>query len=75
MFDRIQDVLVKLFLLAAFLILLIAVWGKLISFLGWRYTFAINYPPSKLLEYAAIMLLFGIALLLRQIRDEQAKPR
>lgn len=33
------------------------------------------YTPGRLLEFAAIALVFVIALLLRQIREELRKPR
>lgn len=57
----------RLFFTAAFLLLAVAVLDRISNFFG--YTILVGYPAGRLLEFSAIMLLFVIALLLRQTRD------
>jgi hypothetical protein len=56
-----------LFLLAVVLAGL-AVWEKVANLFGLRLVFLTGYTPSRLLEPAAVALLFVIALQLREIR-------
>jgi hypothetical protein len=51
----------------AFVLAALAVIEKLANTLG--YTILRGFSPSRLLELAAVVLLFVIALLLREIRD------
>lgn len=51
----------------AFVLAALAVIEKVANVLG--YTMLREYSPSRLLELAAVALLFVIALLLREIRD------
>jgi len=55
----------SLFLLS-FLLAIIAVSGKLGKMLGFRVLS--GYPPSRLLAFSAVSLLFVIALQLREIK-------
>ncbi len=54
---------------AAFLLLAIAVIERLVNYFGFTILGA-GYTPGRMLEFAGIMLLFVIALLLRQTREE-----
>lgn len=54
---------------AAFLLLAIAVLERLVNYLGFTIVGS-SYAPGRMLEFAGIMLLFVIALLLRQAREE-----
>jgi hypothetical protein len=55
--------------LASFLLLLIAVVERLVNYLGYTIVGG-GYAPGRMLEFAGIMLLFVIAILLRQAREE-----
>ncbi len=46
----------------------LAVLEKLSNLFGFTLAFAASYPPSRLLELAAVALLFVIALELREIK-------
>lgn len=66
--DKLTSFFNRLFFTAAFALLGLAVLERLAEWFG--YTILRNtYSSGRLLEYAAIMLLFVIALLLRQARD------
>ncbi len=53
------------------LILLIAAVGeRFLNLIGYTFLRQTTYSPWRLLEFAAIFLLFVIAILLRQIREE-----
>ena len=58
----------RLFFFVAGIILVVAVWDWIIGWFGYRLTW-IPYQPGRMLEFAAILVVFVIALLLRQIRD------
>jgi hypothetical protein len=51
----------------AFVLAALAIVEKVANLLG--YTLVGEYSPSRMLELAAVALLFVIALLLREIRD------
>ena len=58
----------RVFFIVAFVLLALAVLDWVIRLFG--YTFAwVPYQPGRLSEFAAIMMIFVIAILLRQIRD------
>jgi len=56
-----------LFSVAAVLSVL-AVWNWIIRWFGYYLTW-VPYEPGRLFEFSAILVIFVIALLLRQIRD------
>jgi hypothetical protein len=51
-----------------------AVLEKLANFAGYTLTFLGNYGPSRLLELAAVALLFVIAMQLREIKEAGRGP-
>ena len=57
----------------AFVLAALAVWEKLANLMGRTLVFVGGYTPSRLLEFAAVVLLFVIALQLREIKHE-ARP-
>ncbi|MEW5796358.1 MAG: hypothetical protein AB1772_08340 [Candidatus Zixiibacteriota bacterium] len=59
----------RLFFFAAGILLLLAVWDWVLGWFGYRMTW-LPYQPGRLLEFAAILVIFVMALLLRQIRDQ-----
>ncbi len=68
--DRLNSIVARTFFFGAFLLLAIAVIEKLLNVLDASIP-GVTVAPSKLLEWAVILLVFVIALLLRQIREAQ----
>jgi hypothetical protein len=62
----------RLFFLAAFVLGGLAVWEKIANVLG--YTLLRNhYSPARMLDLSVVVLLFVIALQLREIKLSQGK--
>lgn len=72
MIDKYTSFFSRLFFVVAIIILLLAVWDRIIGLFGWTITW-LYYQPGRLLEFSAILIIFVIALLLRQIRQELRK--
>lgn len=70
MVEKINNMLPRIFFIVAFIIFFFAASGWLIEQFGWRYSF-LPYSSGRLLEFAALLLVFVITFLLRQIRDNQ----
>jgi len=66
--DQLNSIAARLFFVVAFLLLCVAVLERINNFLG--YTFLWGYTPGRLLEFAAVLVIFIIAILLRQVRDQ-----
>ncbi|HEY7727431.1 MAG TPA: hypothetical protein VID50_03180 [Candidatus Eisenbacteria bacterium] len=66
--DKLTSFLNRLFFTIAFLLLSVAVLDRILTWFGYTILGSI-YRSGRLLEFAAIMLLFVIALMLRQTRD------
>ena len=64
-----ESVMSRMFFFAAFLLLAIAVLERLVNYFGFT-ILGSGYSAGRMLEFAGIMLLFVIALLLRQTREE-----
>ena len=62
----------RVFFVISFVFLVAAVIEKLTNVSGYT-LIGEHYTPGRMLDFAAIMLLFVIALLLRNIRDELKK--
>jgi hypothetical protein len=69
--DQISAVAVRVFFYAAFALLALAVFE--VASRGFGYTILRGREPGRLLEYAVILLIFVVAILLRQIRDRLAR--
>jgi hypothetical protein len=67
--DRWTSVVARTFFFGAFLLLAVAVLVKLLNAFG-ALALGVTVTPARLLEWAVILLIFVIALLLRQIREE-----
>ena len=65
--DRFSSVFSRVFFVVAVVLLAAAVLEKIVNLAG--YTLVRVYEPQRLLELAATMMVFVIALLLRQIRE------
>ena len=62
----------RAFFVVAFALLVVAILDWVMRLFG--YTLAwLPYQPGRLLEFAGIMLIFVVAMLLRQIRDAVQK--
>lgn len=66
------SLLSRVLFLAAFLLLAIAVLERLVNYTGYTIVGG-AYTAGRMLEFAGIMLLFVIAIVLRQSRDELRK--
>ena len=71
MIDKLTSVFIRVFFAVALLLLLISVGDRFIGLFGWK--LAWFYEPGRLLEFSAIMMLFVVGLLLRQIREQLKK--
>lgn len=72
MLDTIIVIIYRIMFIFAGLLLIVAAWEKVLRQFGYTLSW-IRYEPSRLLEYAAILFLVVIALLLRQIREALKK--
>ncbi len=74
--DKLSSIVSRLFFFAAFVLLVLAVAERLANFFG--YTILREaYAAGRLLEFAAVLLIFVVALTLRQLRNEmrnEARP-
>ena len=68
MINTLTSILCRLFFVVSLLLLFIALWDKFIRLFGWTISW-ITYLPGRLLEFSAVLMIFVIALLLRQIRE------
>lgn len=68
MIDKLTSIFCRIFFAIALVLLLIAIWDKFIGLFGWTISW-ITYTPGRMLELSAMLMIFVIALLLRQIRE------
>lgn len=69
-----QHLFLRLAFFVAFLLLAIAAFEYVVNVFGFTILRTL-YTPGRLLEVAAVMVLFVVALLLRQIRDEVGRTK
>jgi hypothetical protein len=69
MLDRLTSLICRIFFIVAFVMLVIAVWDKIIGYYGFTVSFIGEMGPARLLELAVTLMIFVIGLLLRQIRE------
>ena len=67
-----MKLLIRPFFIAAFVILVVAIVERAAGIRDLSVT-ADTYSPGRLLEIAAMLMIFVIAMLLRQVRDELRK--
>jgi len=72
--NGLQHLFLRLAFFVAFLLLAIAAFEYVVNVFGFTILRTL-YTPGRLLEVAAVMILFVVALLLRQIRDEVGRPK
>jgi len=67
--NKMSSIIARLFFAGALLLLILALWERLANAMG--YTVVREaFTASRLIELAVILVIFIIALLLRQIREE-----
>ena len=66
--DKLTSLALRLFFVGAFAILALAVIDKGLSLIGQDLP---GVLPSQLLQWSVVLLIFVIAILLRQIRDQR----
>ena len=66
--DSLASIFNRLFFVGAFVLFAVAVLEKVVNLTGYT-IIGQTYSPGRLFELAAILLLFVITLLLRNIRD------
>lgn len=72
--DKLSSIVSRLFFLTALALLVLATLERFAVSLG--YTILREaYTPGRMLEFAGILLLFSMALLLRQVREELRRTR
>ncbi len=73
MINKLTSAFCRLFFIAAALLFVVAVCDWALRLFGWRLKY-LSYQPGRLLEFAGILVIFVVALLLRQIRESLRKP-
>ncbi|MDH4155763.1 MAG: hypothetical protein OEW00_00605 [candidate division Zixibacteria bacterium] len=68
MVDKLTSILSRFFFIVAFLLLLIAVVDWFLRLFGWTFSW-LPYQPGRLFEFAAMLMICVVVLLLRQIRE------
>ncbi len=66
--DKLTSLALRLFFVGAFLILVLAVIEKGLNLIGQD---VLAIYPAQLLQWSVVLLIFVIAILLRQIRDQR----
>jgi hypothetical protein len=66
--DSYYSVISRFLFIAAGILCVVSVWDGIIGWFGYRLSW-VPYEPGRLFEFSAILVIFVIALLLRQIRD------
>ena len=71
--NQLTSVLSRILFIGAFLLAAFAIWEKLANMAGLTITLLGGYIPSRLIEFSVILLLFVIALQLREIKQISEK--
>jgi len=74
-FERLNSMIVRLFFFGSFFFLATAVFEALVNRFGYTILRGTPYWPGRLLDFASVLLIFVLALLLRQIREELRKTK
>lgn len=68
--NKISSIMARLFFGGAFVLLVLAVWERIANTMGYTIVRE-TYTASRLIELSVVLVIFVIALLLRQIREGQ----
>ena len=71
-FSKLNSMVTRLLFLAAFVVFGIAVIERVLGLFGYTILGEL-YAPGRLVEFSTVLLIFVIALLLRQVREELKK--
>jgi hypothetical protein len=71
-FDKVISTFSRLCLLGAFVLLVMAIAERLVNIFGYAILRG-AYTGGRMLEFAAVLLIFRIALILSQVRDSLRK--
>ncbi len=72
--EKMMSLGARIFFALSFICLFTAVLERLANLVGYSILYP-YYIPWRLLEFAAVFLLFAIAIVLRQIREELKQQR
>jgi hypothetical protein len=73
--EKLNSLICRVFFVVAFILLAVAVLERLMNVVGYSFMLGSDYQAGRLLEFAVILLVFVITVLLRQIRDELQKAK
>ena len=68
--EKMTEIGYRILFSISLILLLAAVGERFVNLIGYTFLQQTSYSPWRLLEFAAIFVLFVIAILLRQIRQE-----
>ena len=71
--ERLSSLACRFFFLISFTFLVVAVLERFFNSFGYTFLGVLGYGAGRMLEFAAIMILFVVALLLRDVREELRK--
>jgi hypothetical protein len=74
MINRILNILTYVFSAIAGIIFIIAIWNEFLILFGWKVSI-VQLGLGRMLELSAIFVIFVIALLLKQIREELRRAK
>lgn len=72
MLNQLTSIFLRLFFVVAAILVALAGLDWVLEIFGWTLDW-LPYQPGRLFEFAAILIIFVIAILLRQIRDALRK--
>ena len=70
--DKLSSAISRVFFFTAMLLVLLAVIDRLLNWFGYT-VLPGPYTPGRLLQYAGAFMIFVVALLLREVREEIKK--
>jgi len=70
--DKLSSIAYRLFFFAASVLLVLAVAERVANFFGYT-ILRVAFAGGRLLEFTAVLLIFVVALILRQLRNELRK--
>jgi hypothetical protein len=66
--EKLMSFVSRLFFIVAFIFLVMATLDWILRLFGWTFSW-VSYQPGRMFEFSAILMIFVMVLLLRQIRD------
>ena len=74
-FEKLNSLVYRIFFFGSFLLVAIAGLERVVNQFGYTFLTGLHYRPGRLLDYVTVLLLFVVALLMRQVRDELKKAK